>query len=135
MNLPSTRVRLLLVAQIGLLVGAGLSFAYGARSLPYGRIWPGVLLGLLVLATVPLYFSVHLGKLARRLTGAHLFRLGVAKIPKKEGHTYLGEGFVWGPTQTESLLNLSAQGFELPGEARDRIAGDWLIHGIGADRT
>ena len=60
--------------------------------------------------------------------------MGVEKIPKKEGHTYLGEGFVWGPTQTQSLLNFSARGFELPGEARDRIAGDWLIHGIGADR-
>jgi conjugal transfer pilus assembly protein TraD len=135
LNVPSTRVRMLLAAQVGLLLGAGFSFALGARSLPYGRVWPAVLLGLVALAMAPLFFSVHLGRLARRLTAAQLFRLGVSKIPQKEGHTYLGEGFVWGPAQTESLLNLSAQGFELPGEARDRIAGDWLIQGIGADRT
>src|SRR5690349_16791023 len=126
---------MLLGAEVGLLLGTGLVFATQSPSLPYGRVWPAVLLGLALLAVAPLFYSVYLGKLARRLTAATLFRLGVSKIPEKEGHTYLGEGFVWGPSQTESLLNLSAQGFELPGEARDRIAGDWLIHGIGADRT
>jgi len=134
MNVPSPRVRMLLGAEVGLLLGAGLLFATQSRDLAYGRVWPAVLLGLVLLATAPFFYSVHLGKLARRLTAATLFRLGVSKIPQKEGHTYLGEGFVWGPAQTESLHTLSAHGFELPGEARDRIAGDWLIHGIGADR-
>jgi conjugal transfer pilus assembly protein TraD len=134
MNIPSKRIRILLGAQVGLLLGAGVTLAIGSETLPYGHRWPAMALGLILLAMAPLYYSAHLGKLARRLTKAMLFKLGVDRIPKKEGHTYLGEGFVWGPSQTETLQNLSAQGFELPGEARDRIAGDWLIHGIGADR-
>jgi conjugal transfer pilus assembly protein TraD len=134
MNVPRARLRMLLGAQIGLLLAAGLAFALEAESLPYGRRWPWVLGGSLLAALVPIGASVHLGRLARRLRGARLFRLAVGRIPMKEGHTYLGEGFVWGPSQTECLHDLSARGFELPGEARDRIAGDWLIHGIGADR-
>jgi conjugal transfer pilus assembly protein TraD len=134
MNLPRARVRMLLGVQVVFLLASGLAFALGADRLPYGRHGPWVLGVSLLAALVPISASVHLARLARRLRGARLFHLGVGRIPQKDGHTYLGEGFVWGPSQTECLHDLSARRFELPAEARDRIAGDWLIHGIGADR-
>ena len=134
MRSASVKVRALLLCEVGLVLGAGFLFMERSESLPYGRCWPAVLLGSCALSLVPFVTFLRLRVLARRLLGARLFKLAVGDIPKKEDHTYLGEGFVWGPTQTQDLLTLSAEGFELPGEARDQIAGDWLIHGIGADR-
>ncbi|HEV3029049.1 MAG TPA: type IV secretion system DNA-binding domain-containing protein [Planctomycetota bacterium] len=134
MSAFNRRVRVLLLLETVLLVCVGSLFTARAGALPYGGTWPLWLGGSLAAALVS--FGVHLRfrRLSSRLVGARVFRLAVGEIPKKEGHTYLGEGFIWGPAQTELLMGFSAQGLELPARARDEIAGDWLIHGIGADR-
>jgi conjugal transfer pilus assembly protein TraD len=135
MKAQSLRIRGLLLLESGLLLGVGVLFALRSETLPYGRSWPAWLGGAALASLVPLAFFFRFQNLAKRLSGARLFKLATKDIPEKNGHTYLGEGFVWGPAQTELLLNFSAKGFELPAESRDSIAGDWLIHGIGADRT
>ncbi len=117
-----------------LLAALGSWFTATARSLPYGRVWPGVLGVCLLAALALLGVILRLRRLSRGLRVARVYTLGVGELPLKAGHTFLGEGFVWGPAQTGLLQELSASGLELPAEARDRIAGDWLIHGIGTDR-
>ncbi|HVR86947.1 MAG TPA: type IV secretion system DNA-binding domain-containing protein [Planctomycetota bacterium] len=131
----SRLVRVLLLLETAILLSAGSFFAVQAEALPHGGAWP-LWMGSSLLAGV-VTFGVYLRfrRLSARLVGARLFKLGVDAIPRKEGHTYLGDGFVWGPAQTELLLGFSAQGLELSARARDEIAGDWLIHGIGADRV
>src|SRR5260221_526956 len=134
MKAQSLRIRGLLLLESGLLLWVGVYFALRAATLPYGRFWPAWLVGAILASLVPLIVFFRFQGLAKRLTGARLFKLAIKDIPEKSGHTYLGEGFIWGPAQTQLLLDYSAKGFELPAEARDSIAGDWLIHGIGADR-
>jgi conjugal transfer pilus assembly protein TraD len=135
MKAKSARLRGLLVLETLLVLSTGLVFALQAPGLPYGRLWPLWLGGALALSLVPLGLYFRYRQLGLRLTVARLFKLSVDQIPMKADHTYLGEGFVWGPRQTRLLADFSSQGLELDPEARDRVAGDWLIHGLGAERT
>lgn len=135
MNAFSKRVRILLLGASLLILATGFLFAVQAPRLPFGRAWPTWLGGAVLAALVPVVFYLRYRKLGLRLVAARLFRMAVDNIPLKADHTYLGEGFVWGPQQNRLLGNLSARDQEADPEARDRIAGDWLIHGVGADRT
>ncbi len=130
----SARVRALLVIESCILLAGGLVFGLRASQLPFGRYWPVVCAAWVLASLLPFATWIRFSRLDRRLRGARLFKLGVDEIPKQKDHTYLGEGFVWGPAQTQLLQEFSAKGVELPAVARDSIAGDWLIHGIGADR-
>jgi conjugal transfer pilus assembly protein TraD len=135
MKARSTRLRFLLILESLLVLSTGLLFARQSSSLPYGRFWP-LGLGVALLASLlPLALYLRFRHLGRRLMVARLFKLPVDEIPTKPDHTYLGEGFIWGPRQTRLLMDFSSEGLELDAEARDAIAGDWLIHGIGAERT
>src|SRR5579859_3547330 len=135
MNVYSKRLQRLLLGASLLLLATGLLFTVQAPRLPYGRTWPAWIGGTILAALVPAVSFVRFRRLGLRLAADRLFRMAVGDIPTKADHTYLGEGFVWGPHQNRLLSNFSAQGHELDPEARDRIAGDWLIHGVGADRT
>ena len=135
MNKYSKRVRVLLLSASLLLLATGFLFTAQASGLPYGRTWPTWMGGGVLGALVPVVLYLRFRRLALRLAAATFFRMAVRDIPIKSDHTYLGEGFVWGPHQNRLLTDLSAKGHELDPEARDRIAGDWLIHGVGADRT
>lgn len=135
MKAHRTRLRVLLLGASLLILSTGVLFTCQARSLPYGRAWPTWLGGAILVALPPIAFYVRLRRLRQRLADARLFTLAVDEIPAKPEHTYIGEGFVWGPKQNRLLTELSAGGLELDSDARDAIAGDWLIHGVGADRT
>lgn len=135
MNGFSKRLRRLLLGSSLLLLAPGILFTVQASYLPFGRTWSAWMGGSVLAALVPVVFYIRFRRLGQGLVAARLFRMTVGEIPQKADHTYLGEGFVWGPEQNRLLGNLSAQGQELDPEARDRIAGDWLIHGVGADRT
>ncbi len=135
MLIVTPRLRLLLMLLTSSLLGAGTCFALSAPGLPYGYFWPQILWFSAALAILPGTYLVRLEVLSRRLRSARSLNLAVPRIPKKEGHTYLGEGFVWGPAQARLLLDFTSGGVELPTASRDAIAGDWLLHGIGADRT
>ncbi len=134
MSIDSLRMRVLLGAEVVLCLGTALFFAVRAESLPYGRYWP-IWAGAFALAALPpLGLYARLRQYARRLRTPRELRLPVCRIPAKADHTYLGEGFAWGPGETRKLQDLSAAGVELPTDAKDAVAGDWLIHGLGASK-
>jgi conjugal transfer pilus assembly protein TraD len=135
MRAYSPRVRGLLVLESVLVLGTGLLFALRSQALPFGQYGWAWLLVTTLAALVPALLFARFRHLGRLLRVARLFKLPVESIPTKPEHTYLGEGFIWGPEQTRLLLDFSSKGLELDPDARDRIAGDWLIHGIGAERS
>lgn len=132
MSTGSIGRRVFLGAEVALFLATGLFFAWRSEDLPYGRIWPAWLAACAVAALAPLGLFVRQRKYARHLCTPHELKLEVEKIPAKESHSYLGEGFVWGPAETQRLQDLSAAGVELSSDAQGEVGGDWLIHGLGA---
>lgn len=135
MKTATVRLRLYLVLEIALFLGTGTLFAMSSDSLPYGRSWPAWVGGSVLASLAPLVLFLRYQALARRLRTPRQLALGVEDLVQKPGHTYLGEGFVWGPAETQRLQDLSVAGVEVPSEAQGAIGGDWLIHGLGAAKT
>jgi conjugal transfer pilus assembly protein TraD len=134
MNAFSKRVRILLALETLLLLGCGILFAVRSAALPFGRSWPAWLGGGVLASILPACTFVLYQRRASRLSGARLVEIGVEEIPKKAEHTYLGEGFIWGPAQTLMLQGRMASPESGAQAAKEQIAGDWDIHGIGGDR-
>lgn len=130
----SVRSRILLAIEVALFLATGVLVACRREALPYGRFWPAGLLACVVGALVPLGLFVLHREVARRLRSPRELRLRVEAIPARPDHSYLGEGFVWGPAETRRLQDLSAAGVELSSEAQGRVGGDWLIHGLGGTK-
>jgi conjugal transfer pilus assembly protein TraD len=123
--------RCLLLASAGAILGTGVLFWALRERLPYGH-WAPWALGVAGVGTGAMMASLwRLERLARRALVPRALVLAVEKIPRKAGHTYLGEGFVWGPREARLLLELSEAGARAVVEG----AGDWLIHGVGAGRS
>jgi conjugal transfer pilus assembly protein TraD len=135
MTSSSVRLRLFLALSAGLFLASGILFAARRGSLPYGDRWPAWLGGCLAVSLLPLGRFFRVRRLASRLTTPRELRLVVERLPRKPEHTYLGEGFLWGPAESRRLLELSVQGIELPADLQGAIGGDWLLHGLGAART
>jgi conjugal transfer pilus assembly protein TraD len=129
------RLRVLLAVESCLLFIPGAYVALFWRDLPYGASWPFWLVSGVFGALLPAAYFLRCQVLAKRLRTPRQLRLEVDRLRQKMDHTYLGEGFVWGPAQTRLLQELSANGVELPSDLQDGIGGDWLIHGIGGSRT
>ncbi|HLY11335.1 MAG TPA: type IV secretion system DNA-binding domain-containing protein [Planctomycetota bacterium] len=135
MTTATVRIRVYLVIEIALFLGTGTLVAFRSERLPYGRLWPAGVLGSAVASFIPLVLFFRYQALARRLRTPRQLQLRVDQIVQRPGQTYLGEGFIWGPAETQRLQGLSARGIELPSDAQGAIGGDWLIHGLGASRT
>ena len=129
------KVRVLLALTGCMSILAGLIILFEGEHLPYGRFAPLAFIGLLLVAAIPLGMSIRLALLARHLRCPRSLTLKPAAIPTRGDYTYLGEGFTWGPGQTQLLHDLASEGIEIPSAKSDAISGDWLIHGLGADRT
>lgn len=134
MNVLSTRVRFLLALEAALLAAVGVAFTALAGTLPFGGWWPVWLGGGFLAALVPAAYFAVFQRRAGRLRDARMLELDVEGIPKKDQHTYLGEGFVWGPAQTHTLQERMANPDLASQASKEQIAGDWDIHGIGGDR-
>src|SRR6185295_18119349 len=134
MNVLSTRVRFLLALETALLLTVGATFTVLSRKLPFGGWWPVWLSGGVLAALVPAAYFAVFQRRAGRLRDARTLELDVEEIPKKDQHTYLGEGFVWGPAQTHTLQERMANPDLASQASKEQIAGDWDIHGIGGDR-
>lgn len=126
------RMMILLASEIVLFLGTAVFFAWRSEALPYGRYWPAWTGACIVAALAPLGLFARQREYDRRLHAPRELRLAVDQIPAKADHSYLGEGFAWGPPETRRLQQLSVAGVELPPEAQAAVAGDWLIHGLGA---
>jgi conjugal transfer pilus assembly protein TraD len=68
----------------------------------------------------------------RSLLRPESFVLSVEKIPKKENRTFIARGFGWNPGHIERLKLLSLANVSLPSRVKDELAGNWMIHGVGA---
>jgi conjugal transfer pilus assembly protein TraD len=123
-----------LALESGLLIATGLVVTATSETLPFGRWWFLGLGAALLLAVVPAVCLIRLQRLAGRLRDARMLTMGVDRLPRRSEHTYLGEGFIWGPQQTRSLQERLANPDLAGQKAREEIAGDWDIHGIGGDR-
>ena len=121
MKAHRTRLRVLLLGASALILSTGVLFTCQSRSLPYGRAWPTWMGGAVLVALFPIVYTLRLWRLRQQLAGARLFRLSVDEIPAKPEHTYIGEGFVWGPQQNRLLTELSAGGLELDAEADQHL--------------
>ncbi len=129
------RVRTLLGLSGCMSVFCGLLIVSEGERIPYGRFAPVAFVGFLLLAAVPLGMFLRMTLLARKLTHPRTLTLKPAALPQRADSTYVGEGFAWGTGQTQLLHELASEGVEIPAAKADSIAGDWLIHGLGADRT
>ncbi len=134
MTIAGTRERTLLLMLGSVLALLGLHVWVRAGTLPYGSFAPVAAVLAFALALIPFTLFVRKERLAKRLVTGGSLKCSSDQVPVRPGHTYLGEGFVWGPAQTRHLNELSASGLELPQDLKDRVGGDWTIHGIGADR-
>jgi conjugal transfer pilus assembly protein TraD len=109
------------------LLSAGLVGIRGER-LPGGAFAPFAAALFLLAALPPLGWALRLHLLSRRLRTPRRLVLEARAIPVRPGFTFLGQGFEWGPEQTKLLEDLTAAS---PPEG---VPGDWLLHGLGADR-
>ncbi len=129
----SGKVRLYLLLLSMLAPFIGIIFVLDREQLPFGgTAAPFVLLGGLLAALVSGVVLWRCQRMRRELVRPRDFRLRVAGVPEADRRTFIARGFEWRPEHIERLQAFTLGGLSLPRAVKDEIAGNWMIHGIGA---
>lgn len=135
MLIETRKVRVLLLLTAAAFLLSGILFLVGREDLPYGHHAPLVMWLSALAAAAPLMLSLRLHVLARKLKSVRALGCRAGELPSRKGYVYMGEGFIWGPRQTCLLQDLASGKIEPLAREVDSLSGDWLMHGLGADRT
>lgn len=109
----------------------GFMIARSAAALPYGGCGPWVFAALSAGALLPAAAWLRAFRARRGLLTGEVLRMAYPEIPRREGETFLGLGFLWTPSHAERLTRCLSQGTGAPEEVQIRYGGNTLIHGLG----